>query len=87
MINWREVTVATALLAVSGGCASIAPTAGIPDEKPGSAFVAGLRREWARAAEGIRSDLKALDSDDDGLDGFGPVAAREMRSMRAELPR
>jgi len=51
--------------------------------RPG--WVDAFARQYRQAVEGIRSDLAVLDSDDDGLDQFGPVAAREMRSARAEM--
>jgi len=41
--------------------------------------------QFSRAAAEIRDDLKLLHPDDDGLDAFGAQAAREIRSMRAEL--
>ena len=87
MAMWREFTVAAALAGTCSGCAALAPGVDASSGGTDSRMLASLKRQYARAVEGIKDDLKALDSDDDGLDAFGPVAAREMRSMRADLDR
>lgn len=86
MAMWRAFTVAAALAGTCCGCAAISPDDATADGRE-SRMLASFKRQYARAVEGIKEDLRPLDSDDDGLDGFGPVAAREMRSMRADLAR
>ncbi|MFM8892784.1 MAG: hypothetical protein ACKOTB_14415 [Planctomycetia bacterium] len=87
MAMWREFTVAAAVAVVCGGCATLSPGVDTATAGRESRMLASLKRQYTQAVEGIKDDLKALDSNDDGLDGFGPVAAREMRSMRADLAR
>lgn len=47
----------------------------------------GVRRQFERAADEIKEDLSVMDDDYDGLDAFGPEAAKEMRAARADMMR
>ncbi len=66
--------VAIVLVASATGCQSAL-----------SGWAAGLQRQYQHAVEGMKEDLSVLDSDHDGLDAFGPEAAKEMRALRADM--
>ncbi|NCY02405.1 MAG: hypothetical protein EBX36_05715 [Planctomycetia bacterium] len=78
-------TVSLLVLALQSGCGLIGPRPAAATGFRGDAWVEELRRQYQQTVEGIRSDLAVLDSDDDGLDQFGPAAAREMRAAKADL--
>ena len=61
------------MLATAAGCQSL------------SGWGQGVRRQFEQAAEEIQEDLSVMDDDYDGLDAFGPDAAKEMRAARADM--
>lgn len=75
---------ASVVVLLVGGCAAIGPPEQGPRESAVGSWISGLGRQYRRVYREIGADLSAFDSDDDGLETFGPVAAREMRSLRAE---
>lgn len=87
MVTLQKLSAAILLLgmATGGGCSALSPPAADVGTPPSGRWLAGIRRQVRQAVEEIRADVAVLD--DDGLDGFGPAAAREIRSMRAELQR
>jgi hypothetical protein len=50
-------------------------------------WAAGVKRQYRQAMQEMKDDLSVLDSDHDGLDAFGPDAAKEMRAVRADMTR
>jgi len=87
----RFFAAATVLLAAAtaSGCATIASARNpsLVDAPPAPGWLAGIRRQSQQALAEMKSDLSVMDSNNDGLDMFGPVAAREMRSARADMKR
>ena len=73
IVRRTMVGAAVLLLATSAGCQSL------------SGWGQGVRRQFERAAEEIQEDLSVMDDDYDGLDAFGPDAAKEMRAARADM--
>jgi hypothetical protein len=70
-----SMAVVLAGLVASSGCQAL------------SGWGQGVRRQFERAADEIKEDLSVMDDDYDGLDAFGPEAAKEMRAARADMMR
>ena len=52
-----------------------------------SAGCGSVRQQFRQAFEEMKADAAILDSDDDGLDAFGPADAKHLRAARAEMGR
>jgi hypothetical protein len=70
-----SVVVGLVVCAAGGGCQAM------------SSWSHGVQRQFERAADEIKEDLSVMDDDYDGLDAFGPDAAKEMRAARADMMR
>jgi outer membrane murein-binding lipoprotein Lpp len=46
-----------------------------------------VRQQFRQAFQEMKADAAVLDSDDDGLDSFGPADAKHLRAARAEMER
>ena len=46
-----------------------------------------VRQQFAQALQEMKADAAILDSDDDGLDAFGPADAKHLRAARADMGR
>jgi hypothetical protein len=46
-----------------------------------------MKHQYERAVQEMKADMAVLDSNNDGLDAFTPVEAKQLRAARADMGR
>jgi len=53
----------------------------------GENWLNGMKHQYERAVQEMKADMAVLDSNNDVLDAFTPVEAKQLRAARADMGR